>query len=138
MQSSMRHIYTYIVVRHQVTRGNSKILCTAPPHISNSEEILPRFIRRTLGQLRTNKSPFLKSYLHKVDAKSHPSPLCPLCNSHIYNIHYLFHCIHIHTTFSPLDLWTYPTEVTALMARLTEKLAGGTQAGRSDSPQYQR
>ena len=25
---------------------------------------------------------FLKSYLHKVDAKSHPSPLCPLCNTH--------------------------------------------------------
>ena len=32
------------------------------------KEILPRL---TLFQLRTNKSPFLKSYLHKGDAKSH-------------------------------------------------------------------
>ena len=31
----------------------------------------------TLHQLRPNKSPFPKSYLHKVDAKSYPSPLFP-------------------------------------------------------------
>ena len=37
-----------------------KILRTPPPHISSSEEILPRLTRRTLSQLRTNKSPFLK------------------------------------------------------------------------------
>ena len=64
---------------HLATRGNNKILRTPPPHISSSEEIFPRL---TLAQFRTNKSPFLKSYLHKVDAKSHPSPLCPLCNTH--------------------------------------------------------
>ena len=61
------HTVTYIVSRHLATRGNNKILCTPPPHISRSEEILYCPIRRTLAQLRTNKSPFLKSYLHKVD-----------------------------------------------------------------------
>ena len=66
----MHHIHTSIVSRYLATRGNYKILCTPPPHISSSEEILPCL---TLAQLRTNKSPFLKSYVHKVSAKLHPS-----------------------------------------------------------------
>ena len=80
----MRHIHTSIVSRHIATRGNNKILRTPQPHISSSEERLPRLTRRTLSQLRTNKSPFLRSYLHKVDAITHPSPLCPLCNIHTH------------------------------------------------------
>ena len=111
----MRHIHTSIVSRDLVTRVNIKILRSPPPHICSSEEILPRL---TLAQLGTNKSPFLKSYLHKVDAKTHPSPLCP-CNTHI---HHLFNCTNIRTTLSPLDLWTDHSGVTALLARWTEKL----------------
>ena len=131
----MHHIHTSIVSRHLATRGNNKILHTPPPHTSSSEEILPRLTRRTLAQLRTNKSPFLKSYLHKVDTKTHPSPLCPLCNNiHTHDTHHLFNCTHIRTTLSPLDLWTDPAGVTALLARWTEKLAGGPQVGTSDSP----
>ena len=129
----MRHIHTSIVSRHLVTRGNNKILRTPPPHISSSEERLPRVTRCTLAQLRTNKSPFLKSYLHKVDAKTHPSPLCHLCNINTHYTHHLFNCTHIRTTLSPLDLWTDSAGVTALLARWTEKLAGGPQAGTSDS-----
>ena len=77
-------MHTSIVSMHLATIGNNKILCTHPPHIIGSEEILPRLTRCTLAQLRTNKSLFLKSYLHKVDAKTHPSPLCPLCNTHTH------------------------------------------------------
>ena len=131
---NMRHIHTSIVSRHLATSGNNKILRTPPPH---TEERLPLLTRRTLAQLRTNKSPFLKSYLHEVDAKTHPSPLCPLCNIHTHDTHHLFNCIHICTTLSPLDLWTYPAGVTALLTRWTEKLAGGPQAGTSDSPHKQ-
>ena len=112
----MRHIHTSIVSRHLATRGNNKILRTPPPHTSSSDEILPR-LTRTLAQLRTNKSPFLKSYLHKVDAKTHPSPLCPLCNIHTHDTHHLFNCTHIRTTLSLLDLWTDPAGVTALLDR---------------------
>ena len=119
---------------HLATRGNCKILHIPPPHFSRSKEILPRMTRRTLAQLRTNKSHVIKSYLHKFDAKSHQSPLFPFCNTHIHNTHHLFNCTHIHTTLSPQDLWTDPAGVTALLARWTEKLAGGPQAGRSDSP----
>ena len=103
MKSNMHHIHISIVSMHLATRGNNKILRTPPPDISSSEEILSRLTRRTLSQLRTNKSPFLKSYLHKVDAKSYPSPLCPLCNSQIHNTHNLFNFTHIRTTLSPLE-----------------------------------
>ena len=108
IKTNMRHIHTSIVSRHLATRSNNKILRTPPPHTSSSEERLPHLTRRTLAQLRTNKSPFLKSYLHKVDAKTHPSPLCPLCNIHTHDTHHLFNCTHIRTTLSPLDLWTDP------------------------------
>ena len=99
-KTNMRHIHTSIVSRHIATGGNNKILRTPPPHISSSEEILPRLTRRSLAQLRTNKSSFLKSYLRKVDAKSHPSPLCPLCNTHAHGTHNLFNCTNIRTTLS--------------------------------------
>ena len=81
-KTNMRHIHTSIVSRHLAIRGNNKIVHTPPPHISSSEDRLPRLTHRTLAQLRTNKSPFIKSYFHKVDTKSHQSPLCPLCNTH--------------------------------------------------------
>ena len=132
--TNMRHIHTSIVYRHLATRGNNKILRTPPPHIISSEEILPRLTRRTLAQLGTNKSPFFESYSHKVDAKSHSSPLCPLCNTHTHDTHPLVNCTHIRITLSPLELWTDPAGVTALLARWTEKLAGAPRAGTSDSP----
>ena len=131
----MHHIHTSIVSRHLATRGNNKILRTPPPHISSSEERLPRLTRHTLAQLRTNKSLFL---LHKVAAKTHPSPLCPLCNIHTHDTLHLFNCTHIRTTLSPLGLWTDLAGVTALLVRWTEKLAGGPQAGTSDSPPLTR
>ena len=104
---------------------------TPPPHISISEEIIPCLTRHTRAQLITTKSPFLKSYLHKVDAKSQASPLCPLCNIHTYDTHHLFNCNHIRTTLPSLDLCTDHAEVTVLLDRWTEKLSGGPQTGRS-------
>ena len=103
IKTIMRHIHTSVVSRHLATRGNNKILRTPPPHISSTEEILPRFTRRSLAQFRTNKSPFLKSYLHKVNAKAHPSPLCPLSNTHTHVTHNIFNCTHVRTTLSPLE-----------------------------------
>ena len=49
----------------------------------------------TLAQLKTNKSPFLLSYIHKINASTHPSPLCPLCRTHEHIQHttqHLFSC----------------------------------------------
>ena len=97
LKTNMCNMHTSIVSRHLATSGSNKILRTPPPHISSSEETLPLLTHNTLDQLRTNKSPFLKSYLHKVDGKSHPSPLCPLCNTHTPDTHHLFNCTHIVT-----------------------------------------
>ena len=124
----MCHINIPIVFMHLSRICNNKILRTPPPHISSSEEILPRLTRRTLAQFRTIKSPFLKSHLHKVDVNSHPSPLGPLCNIHIHNTHPLFNFTHVRNTLSPLDLCTDPVGVTVLLVIWTEKLAGGLQA----------
>ena len=57
-------------------RNHNKLIHQHAPKISPSELSLPRETRRTLAQLRTNKSPILISYLHKVDETHHPSPLC--------------------------------------------------------------
>jgi len=39
---------------------------------------LTRYHRRFLSPLRTNKSPFILSYLYKINPSEHPSPLWPL------------------------------------------------------------
>ena len=124
----MRHIYTSIVSRHLATRGNNKILRTPPPCSSSTDEILPRLTRRTYAQHRTNKSPFPKSYLHKVNAKSHQSPLFPLYNTHTHDTPHLFNFTHIRTTLAPLDLWTDPAGVMERLARWRDKLANGPKA----------
>ena len=86
IKANMRDIHTTIVFQHLAARDNNKILRTHPPQVSSTEENLPRHTRRTLAQLRTNKSPFLLSYLHKIDASTHPSPLCPpLSHSRTYH-----------------------------------------------------
>ena len=121
----MCHIHTSIVSRHLVTKHNNKILHTPPPQISNSEVILPHLTHCTLAHPNINKSPFLKSYTHKVDAKSHQSPLCTFCKTPTHDTHHLFNCTHIRTTLSPMDLWTNPAGVMALLVRWRDKLAGG-------------
>ena len=53
----------------------NKLIDDVVPKINSMEETLERDKRTRLAQLRTNKSPFLKSYLNKIDPKSYPSPL---------------------------------------------------------------
>ena len=111
---------------HLVARDSNKILHTHPPQVSSTGESLPRHTRRTLAQLRTNKSLFLLSYLHKIDASTHPSPLCPLCRIHEHTTQHLFSCPQIRTTLSALDLWRDPSGVAALLDDWREKLAGNS------------
>ena len=113
--ANMRDIRTTIVSQHLAARDNNKILRTHPLQVSSTEENLPRHTRRTLAQLRTNKSPFLLSYLHKIDASTHSSPLCPLCRTHEHTTQHLFSCPQIRTTLSALDLWRDPSGVAALL-----------------------
>ena len=138
IKANMRDIHTTIVSQHLAARDNNKILRTHPPQVSSTEENLPRHTRRTLAQPRTNKSPFLLSYLHKIDASTHPSPLCPLCRTHEHTTQHLFSCPQIPTTLSALDLWRDPSGVAALLDDWREKLAANphkTTEAEADSPQ---
>ena len=80
LQTYMRFIHTSIVSRHLATTGNNKILCTPSPHISSSEEILPASLVTPLPNSEEINL-FLKTYLHKVDAKTHPSTQYPSITS---------------------------------------------------------
>ena len=84
--------------------------------------------RRKLSQLRTNKSPLLMTYLHKIDPASHPAANCPLCNDPNHDSLHLFKCPDIPTTLTVWDLWTDPVGVAALLDVWGEKL-GGPRAG---------
>ena len=61
IKANMCDIHTSIVSQHLAAGDNNRILRTHPPQVSSTEENLPRHTRRTLAQLRTNKSPFLLS-----------------------------------------------------------------------------
>src|SRR3984893_13485485 len=69
--------HSHAVTNHKWTIPENKILEMQAPEIHHSEETLTRYHRRLLSQLRTNKSPFLLSYLHTINPSEHPSPLCP-------------------------------------------------------------
>ena len=138
IKANMRDIHTSIVSQHLTTRDNNKILRTHPRKSAALKRLnLPRHTRRrTLAQLRTNTSPFLLSYLHKIDASTHPSPLCPLCRTHEHTTQHLFSCPQIRTTLSTLDLWRDPSGVAALLDAWREKLAANPhKATETDSPQ---
>ena len=92
---------------HFATGGNNYILRTPQAHIIRFEEILPHsLIAHFPNQNKLITPPQIN--IHKVDTKSHPSSLFPLCNTRIYNTHHFFNCTHIRTTLSPQDLWTDP------------------------------
>ena len=130
IKPNMRYIHTSIVSRHLATRSNNKIRRTPPPHISSSEEILPRLTRLTLAQLRPNKSPFLKSYLHKVDANHihhHYAPSVTLTpTTHIISSTAPTYAPHCHRGFVGTPCRSD--------CQMVGKAAGGPQVGRSDSP----
>ena len=107
-----------------VTEGGNYILNRPPPDIDKKEETLPHSTRRKLSQLRTNKSPLLMTYLHKIDPANHPAANCPLCNDPNHDSLHLFNCPDIPTTLTVWDLWTDPVGVAALL-----DVWGGSWAG---------
>ena len=116
IKANMRDIHTSTVSQHLAARNNNKILLTHQLQVSSTEENLPRPTHCTLAQLRTNKSPFLLSYLHKIDASTDITPLCPLCRIHEHTTPHLFSCPQIHTTLSTLNLWRDPSGVATCLA----------------------
>ena len=111
----MKEIHSRIVEAYETSKVNNPIINTIAPIINKKEQSLSRGLRRTLAQLRIGKSPFLLSYLHKIDPTKHNSPLCPLCSKEEHTTQHLFKCEKITTKLTPLDLWTNPVEVAELL-----------------------
>ena len=128
IKRNMKTIHTTIVQDHLSNRPINKLLNRPPPDIDKKEETLPHSTRRKLSQLRTNKSPLLMTYLHKIDPANHPAANCPLCNDPNHDSLHLFNCPDIPTTLTVWDLWTDPAGVAALLDVWGEKL-GGPRAG---------
>ena len=124
IKRNMKTIHTTIVQDHLNNRPINKLLNRPPPDIDKKEETLPHSTRRKLSQLRTNKSPLLMTYLHKIDPANHPAANCPLCNDPNHDSLHLFNCPDIPTTLTVWDLWTDPVGVAALLDVWGEKLGG--------------
>ena len=82
----------------QTIPHNKVLLNRTPPEISNTEQALPHYTWRLLAQLRTNKSPILHEYLHKITPETHPTPNCPLCHTQHQTVPYATH----NTKLSPM------------------------------------
>ena len=95
---------TTTVQDHLNNRPINKLLNRPLPDIDKKEETLPHSTRRKLSQLRTNKSPLLMTYLHKIDPANHPAANCPLCNDPNHDSLHLFNCPDIPTTLTVWDL----------------------------------
>ena len=87
----------------------NKVLETIPPEINQNEKLLPRTTRTTLAQLRSSYSPYLKSYLHRINRSDTDN--CPLCNRAAHTTSHLFECTANPTDLEPSDLWTNPLKV---------------------------
>src|SRR5579872_6026431 len=94
--------HSLAVTNHECTILENKILEMQAPEMHHAEEALTRYHRRLLSQLRTNKSPFLLSYLHKINPSEHPSPLGPHCSDQTHDTIHLFQCIQIQKTLTPI------------------------------------
>ena len=126
IQSNLKLIHSHIVSNHLSQRPPNKVLQDETPSVSPAELLLSRETRRTLAQLRTNKSPLLVSYLFSIGDPRHPSPLCPLCLMHDHTSSHLFECKSLPTSLSSLDLWTNPDKVEPFLATWGERLLAAT------------
>ena len=124
IQSNLKLIHSHIVSNHLSQRPPNKVLQDQTPSVSPAELLLSRETRRTLAQLRTNKSPLLVSYLFSIGDPRHPSPLCPLCLMHDHTSSHLFECKSLPTSLSSLDLWTNPDKVEPFLATWGGETAG--------------
>ena len=114
-------IHTSIVHTYLIQHNHNKLIQQIAPKISLSEISLSTETRHTLAQLRTNKSPILMSYLHKVDETHYPSPLC---KTHPHTTEHLLNCTHLYTWSNIMDLWMSPRRVVPLLARWKGRLVG--------------
>ena len=97
------------------------IISSEPIQISSK----PMNIFEALAQLRSGYSPFLQSYLHRLD-ESTPET-CPQCNSETHTTGHLFRCSANPTTLTPHALWENPIEAAVFLQLDTEEATNERQ-----------
>ena len=125
VKQNMKLIHTQLVTEYTNSLTHNKILNDTAPDIDTTEQTIPHSLRRTLAQIRTNKSPLLYSYLHKISPDTHPSPQCPLCRHHTHDTTHLFRCPAVNTHMTPVDLWRNPVGAAGLISRWRAALGSG-------------
>ena len=116
-----KRIHTDIVTRHLAEIPVHPLINIKPPDIHKSERNLSRKTRRTLAQLRAQKSPMLKEYLHNIGKED--DPMCPLCRQTAHNTSHIFQCESVPTDLTPVDLWRRPVRVAELLQEWQTALA---------------
>ena len=85
----------------------NQVLNAPAPVVDKTEEILPRKTRTTLAQLRSGYSPFLQSYMAKINPTEH-NDRCPKCKTEPHTTSHLFSCIADTTQLTVQSLWEDP------------------------------
>ena len=123
IKHNLKTTHSIVVNQYLAERYPNKIINQDPPVVHKSEETLTRKSRCILAQIRTNKSPLLFTYKHKIDPHTYPNPLCPLCKLHEHDTSHLFKCTQLPTQLTPIDLWQNPVEAAALLDTWALRLA---------------
>ena len=113
-------IHTDVVTSTRHSYGVSVILGGYPPPVHSSEASLPRKTRCTLAQLRSGYSPYLATFLHKINPLSTPSPVCPTCHAADHTTNHLFVCRSKPTHLDVSSLWLRPREAAEFLGLSTE------------------
>ena len=120
-KTNLRCIHTSITSEYLSSRNNNKVTNSKSLAIYPSEQTLPRNIRTRLAQLRTNKLPLLRSYLHNINPNTY-TPLCPLCSLGTHDTKHLFNCTKVPTQQHTTSLWTHPIKAAKVIMAWETKL----------------
>ena len=119
----LKIIHTNEVSDTLENRENNRVLDQPAPKIHKSEVKLPRETRRILAQLRSNFSPFLQSYMQRINnnIEENVSDLCPKCAEEPHTTSHLFRCRENPTDLEPIALWEDPIQAAAFLELLLEE-----------------
>ena len=126
IERNKKRLHTIFAEEHMESLPENTLIGRRPPEVNKEETTLPRETRRTLAQLRAQKSPMLKTYLQSIGANE--DPLCPLCEQAEHTSAHLFACPSVPTDLAPIDLWRQPVRAAELIKEWDRSLAADEEA----------
>ena len=86
----LRTLHSQAVIEAKTNFVPNRVLGASPPDISPLESLLPRSVRTTVTQLRSDHCRLLNSY--KARITSGISDVCPECGVAPHSVKHLFNC----------------------------------------------